>query len=98
MGEDPGQGRPPIGGGEQYVEEARDPEEIRATIKETREELGETVAELAEKTNLKRQARRRGATARERAVSLGETVRANPLPAIAAAAAALLIVLAVRRR
>jgi ElaB/YqjD/DUF883 family membrane-anchored ribosome-binding protein len=36
--------------------ETREPEEIRADIKQTREELGETAAAVAEKTDVKRQA------------------------------------------
>jgi ElaB/YqjD/DUF883 family membrane-anchored ribosome-binding protein len=36
--------------------EPRDPEQIREEIEETREQLGETVAAVAEKTDLKKQA------------------------------------------
>jgi ElaB/YqjD/DUF883 family membrane-anchored ribosome-binding protein len=35
---------------------SRDPQEIREDIEETREELGETVAAVAEKTDVKKQA------------------------------------------
>lgn len=38
------------------AEESRDPEQIRENIEQTREELGETVAAVAEKTDVKRQA------------------------------------------
>jgi ElaB/YqjD/DUF883 family membrane-anchored ribosome-binding protein len=36
--------------------ESREPEEIREDIEQTREELGDTVAAMAEKTDVKRQA------------------------------------------
>lgn len=36
--------------------ESREPEEIREDIEQTREELGETVAAMAEKTDVKQQA------------------------------------------
>jgi F0F1-type ATP synthase assembly protein I len=40
------------------AKESRDPEEIRDDIEETREELGDTVAAMAEKTDVKQQAQR----------------------------------------
>jgi ElaB/YqjD/DUF883 family membrane-anchored ribosome-binding protein len=39
------------------AEESREPEEIREDIEQTREELGDTVAAMAEKTDVKRQAK-----------------------------------------
>ncbi len=38
------------------AEESREPEEIREDIEQTREELGETVAAMTEKTDVKKQA------------------------------------------
>jgi ElaB/YqjD/DUF883 family membrane-anchored ribosome-binding protein len=38
------------------AEESREPEEIREDIEQTREELGETVVAMAEKTDVKKQA------------------------------------------
>jgi ElaB/YqjD/DUF883 family membrane-anchored ribosome-binding protein len=43
--------------GKQEDAEARGPEEIRADIEETREQLGETVEALAEKADVKHQAK-----------------------------------------
>jgi len=40
-------------------EEPRSPEQIEAEIEATREELGETVAELADKADVKKQAKRK---------------------------------------
>lgn len=45
--------------------ESRPPEEIRADIEQTREALGDTVEALAEKTDVKAQARDRIDTAKE---------------------------------
>lgn len=45
--------------------EARSAEEIRADIEQTRGQLGETVEALAEKTDVKAQARNRVASAKE---------------------------------
>jgi len=39
------------------ADESREPEEIREDIEQTREELGDTVAAMAEKTDVKRQAK-----------------------------------------
>ena len=47
------------GPGMSSTEAERSPEEIRADIEETREELGDTVAALAEKTDVKGQAQQR---------------------------------------
>ena len=67
---------PGTGGGETEVPASdpgtassgtRDPEEIRAQIEETREELGETVAALAEKADVKTQAKKRVEEARGQA-------------------------------
>ncbi|HEX4281881.1 MAG TPA: DUF3618 domain-containing protein [Solirubrobacteraceae bacterium] len=51
MGEDPGKVGAPV--------EAKDPEQIRAEIESTRQELGDTVEALAEKADVKKHARER---------------------------------------
>jgi ElaB/YqjD/DUF883 family membrane-anchored ribosome-binding protein len=43
----------------------RSPEQIEAEIEATREELGETVAALADRTDVKKQAKRKAAEARQ---------------------------------
>jgi uncharacterized protein (TIGR03382 family) len=73
-------------------EKARSPEEIRAEIEATREELGDTVAAVAEKTDVKKQAKARVEDAKAQAA-------ANPAPlAIAAAVIGLLLLWRLRRR
>src|SRR5437763_1909462 len=52
MGQEPGTGRA-------TVTEARDPEQLREEIESTRRELGDTVEALAEKTDVKAQAKRK---------------------------------------
>ena len=47
--------------------ESRTPEQIRAEIERTREELGDTAAALAEKTDLKGQAKKAAQSAKESA-------------------------------
>lgn len=49
------------------AKESRDPEQIREEIEQTREELGDTVVAMAEKTDLKQQVQR---LAREKPVPL----------------------------
>jgi len=51
MGEEPGAGRATV--------DTNDPEQIRADIEQTREELGETVAALSAKTDVKARAKDR---------------------------------------
>jgi ElaB/YqjD/DUF883 family membrane-anchored ribosome-binding protein len=63
---------------------ARDPAEIREEIEDTREELGETVAAVAEKTDVKKQAQAkkdelRGRAA-EKASEAKATAQENPVP------------------
>jgi ElaB/YqjD/DUF883 family membrane-anchored ribosome-binding protein len=76
---------------------SRDPEEIRSEIDETREELADTAAALAYKTDVKARAKERVQDVRtniaERTPSsaqeAGGAVKRNPLPAAAVAAAVL---------
>jgi uncharacterized membrane protein len=51
MGQDPGQGQ------SQLTDDQKSPEELRAEIEEVREDLGDTAAALAAKTDVKTRAR-----------------------------------------
>jgi hypothetical protein len=51
MGQDPGQGQ------SQLTDDQKSPEELRAEIEEVREDLGDTAAALAAKTDFKTRAR-----------------------------------------
>jgi ElaB/YqjD/DUF883 family membrane-anchored ribosome-binding protein len=53
----------------------RTPEQIEAEIERTREGLGDTVAALAEKTDVKRQAKQRVDATKERAQEKAEAAR-----------------------
>lgn len=73
-------------------------EELRAGIKQTRAELGETVQALAAKADVKARAKEQVEVVRERAL---ETVRANQVPiaiAVAGAMAVVGIILVLRGR
>ena len=87
----------------------RSPEQIEAEIERTREELGETVAALAEKTDVKKQAQEKvdeaKAKARQAADAAAETAqdvaaeaRRNPAPVIAAVSVVALVAIVVVRR
>jgi Tfp pilus assembly protein FimV len=73
-----------------------DLEALRAEIRQTRAELGETVQALAAKTDVKARAREEldqaKAKARVRLHDAGEQVKANPLPLIAVVGAGLALV------
>jgi ElaB/YqjD/DUF883 family membrane-anchored ribosome-binding protein len=66
------------------VNGTQDPEQLRAEIEDTRRELGETVAALSAKTDVKARARAR--LAELRAKPGMEHIRSNPLPTAAVAA------------
>jgi MYXO-CTERM domain-containing protein len=79
------------------------PEQIEAEIERTRDELGETVAALAEKTDVKKHAREKVDEAKARAdqtaAAAAEAAQRNPAPVIAAAVAVALVgIVLVRRR
>jgi hypothetical protein len=80
-----------------------DPSALRAQIEQTRAELGDTVAALAVKADVKQHARDRAALmkrdARSRAAALQRTAKRNPilLAAAGAALAGLLLLRIVRR-
>ena len=80
----------PAVGGEQ--QDQRSPEEIRADIKETREDLGDTVEQLAAKTDVK-------AHAQAKADEIKQSAAENRGPIIAGAVIAVaVVVLLVRRK
>ncbi len=86
MGEDPGTGGAAVSG-------TQDPEQIKAQIKATREELGDTVEALAAKTDVKTQAKRKVDEAKARVVGkkdelLGKAKGASPNGAVSAASSA----------
>jgi Protein of unknown function (DUF3618) len=58
MDEDQSIRGPEVTGDNAEASESRSPEQIRAEIEQTREELGDTAAALAEKTDIKGQAKR----------------------------------------
>jgi hypothetical protein len=49
------------------TEEQRSPEEIREDIEQTREELGDTAAAVAQKTDVKKQAKAKASGVKEKA-------------------------------
>jgi ElaB/YqjD/DUF883 family membrane-anchored ribosome-binding protein len=82
MGEDPGAGRAAV--------DPTDPEQIRAEIEDTRRELGDTVAALSAKTDVKAQAKERieetkAAISEKRDDALGKARELSPDSVLAAA-------------
>lgn len=86
-----------------------DPEQLRREIESTRADLGDTVAALSEKTDVKAQASAKADElkhkahevtdqAKLKAESAGEQVRQNPLPVVAGALLALFVLNKLRRR
>lgn len=65
-----------------------DPEEIREDIEQTREELGDTVAAMAEKTDVKQQAQEKAEELKGQAVEgvqqAQQLAKENPLPLVGA--------------
>jgi len=90
-------------GGSVVVLAEGDPVALRRQIEATRSELGDTVAALAIKADVKAQAHDRveqlKARARERANAAAATAKANPLPLVAAGVVvAGLVVLRIARK
>jgi Flp pilus assembly protein TadB len=87
--------------GEQAVN-PREPAEIRADIEETRSEVGDTAAALAEKADVKARAEEKATEVKERAQTqasqAGEQVRRNPVPLAVAGAVLVAFVIWRRRR
>ena len=71
-------------------QDQRSPEEIRADIEETRRELGDTVEELAAKTDVK-------AKAQEKADELKQSAADKRVPIIAGVAIAVVAIILIRR-
>jgi hypothetical protein len=80
----------PVTGDDPKVEHSDDPDEIRAQIEETRQELGETVEALAARTDVKAQVKDKLEKAEQQA-------RQRPAPFIGAAFA-MLVALVARSR
>jgi ElaB/YqjD/DUF883 family membrane-anchored ribosome-binding protein len=57
------------------ITEAREPEEIEEEIEQTREELGDTVAAVAEKTDVKKQAKRKASGAKKKATETKDAAK-----------------------
>ena len=83
MGQDPGAGSPP-------VTDTQDPAQIQHDIEQTREELGDTVEALAQKADVKAQAKQKidettASIAQKREQLLGKAKEASPDSAATAA-------------
>ncbi len=82
--------------------EERSPEQIRAEIDKTRKELGDTVEALAEKTDVKAQAKAKADDVKEQAQAVTQQVEArakqDPKPFVVGGAVALALLLFWRRR
>jgi Protein of unknown function (DUF3618) len=78
-----------------------DPEVLREEIAQTREELGDTVAALTEKSDVKAQASAKADELKAKAQEVAETTRAqardNPVPFALAAAGALVALVVLRK-
>lgn len=59
---------------------AAEPEEIREDIEQTREELGDTVAAMAEKTDVKKQAQAKAEKLKGQAGAKAKELSDNPMP------------------
>jgi ElaB/YqjD/DUF883 family membrane-anchored ribosome-binding protein len=86
-------------------QEKRSPDEIRADIEETREDLGDTVEALAAKTDVKGQAKAKVESVKQKVGgatdgSVKEAATSNPVPtaAIAAFVGGLLVGILIARR
>ena len=86
-------------------QEERSPEEIRADIEQTREDLGDTVEALSAKTDVKAQAKAKVDSVKEKVggatpASVTETASSHPVPtaAIGAFVGGLLVGIMIARR
>ena len=76
-----------------------EPERIEAEIEETREDLGDTVAALADKADVKKQAKIKADEAKDRAQErIPDPILDNPVPVAAAAIGVVVVLLLLRRR
>ena len=82
--------------------ETDDPEALRQEIAQTREELGDTVAALTDRSDVKAQASAKAEELKAKAQEVTENTRAqaqeNPKPFVLGAAGVLLMLLVLRRR
>ncbi len=67
-------------------DQQRSPEELLRDIEQTREELGDTVQALAEKTDVKARTQASVAEAKQSVQAIASTVQARPVPFAAAGA------------
>ena len=90
MGQDKGQ----VGTAVKNGTDQKSADEIRAEIQETRQDLGDTAAALAAKTDVKARAKEKVAGAREKVdervesvkqTGVGQTAKENPIPVAAIA-------------
>jgi hypothetical protein len=76
-----------------------EPEQVEAEIEETREDMGDTVAALADKADLKKQAKLKADEAKDRAQErIPDPILDNPVPVAAAAIGVVVVLLLIRRR
>jgi hypothetical protein len=76
-----------------------DPEQVEVEIEETRADMGDTVAALADKADLKKQAKRKADEAKDRAQErIPDPILDNPVPVAAAAIGVVVVLLLLRRR
>jgi hypothetical protein len=76
-----------------------EPEQVEAEIEGTREDMGETVAALADKADLKKQAKLKADEAKDRAQErIPDPILDNPVPVAAAAIGVVVVLLLLRRR
>lgn len=57
------------------TEEQRSPQEIREDIEETREQLGDTAAAVAQKTDVKQQAKAKASGVKEKASTTADSIK-----------------------
>lgn len=57
------------------MEEQRSPEEIREDIEQTRKELGDTAAAVAQKADVKKQAKEKASAVKEKASAKAESIK-----------------------
>ena len=75
------------------------PERVEAEIEETREDMGDTVAALADKTDVKKQAKIKADEAKNLAQErIPDPILDNPVPVAAAAIGVVVVLLLLRRR
>lgn len=80
-------------------EQSKTPEEIEAEVARSREELGDTVAALADKADVKKQAKEKADEAKEQLEErIPDPILDNPMPVAAGAIGLMVLVFLLRRR